>query len=275
MNSQVRILGANIDRVTTDEALSTIRDFVISGRPHQVVTVNLDFIRLAEENHDFRRVINHSHLAVADGMPLVWASRWFGLPLAERVTGVELVERCCALAAREGYSIFLLGGADGVPEAAAAKLLERHPTLQIAGTYSPPMGPFSAEEDAKMVAMIRAAAPHFLFVAFGAPKQDTWIAQHRGILGVPVAVGVGGVFNFLAGRVQRAPVWMQRHGMEWLYRVSQEPQRLWRRYFVEDMPVLAKIAAQALQSQAKQPAQRLSLMLSRPPVSRVPTDRPQ
>jgi N-acetylglucosaminyldiphosphoundecaprenol N-acetyl-beta-D-mannosaminyltransferase len=256
MNSQVRILGANIDQVRMDEAMKTIHGFVVSQQPHQVVTVNLDFLRIAQENPEFQGVINRSDLAVADGMPLVWASQWLGTPLPERVTGVELVDECCALAAREGYSIFLLGGAEGVPEAAAAKMVERHPGLQIAGTYSPPMGPFSPEEDAKIVDMIRAAKPQMLFVAFGAPKQDIWIAQHRNTLGVPVAVGVGGVFNFLTGRVRRAPEWMQRSGLEWLYRVSQEPRRLWRRYFVQDMPVMMQMAAEAMQLRTLGPAQQ-------------------
>jgi N-acetylglucosaminyldiphosphoundecaprenol N-acetyl-beta-D-mannosaminyltransferase len=255
MNSQVRILGANIDQVRMDEAMKTIHEFVVSQQPHQVVTVNLDFLRIAQENPEFQGVINRSDLAVADGMPLVWASQWLGAPLPERVTGVELVDECCALAAREGYSIFLLGGAEGVPEAAAAKLNERHPGQRIAGTYSPPMGPISAEEDQKMVDMIRAAKPQMLFVAFGAPKQDIWIAQHRNVLGVPVAVGVGGVFNFLTGRVRRAPEWMQRSGLEWLYRVSQEPRRLWRRYFVQDMPIMMQMAAEAMQVRAFGPVQ--------------------
>jgi N-acetylglucosaminyldiphosphoundecaprenol N-acetyl-beta-D-mannosaminyltransferase len=109
------------------------------------------------------------------------------------------------------------------------------------------MGPFSDAENQKMVEMIRAAQPHMLFVGFGAPKQDTWIDQYQAACGVPVAVGVGGVFNFIIGRVRRAPEWMQKSGMEWLYRVAQEPRRLWRRYFVQDMPVLARIAADAFQ----------------------------
>src|SRR3954452_8735728 len=113
MHGQVRMLGANIDRVTLDEAVSIINGFVASGQPHQVATVNLDFLRLAQDNLEFRDIINRSELAVADGMPLVWASRWSGDPLPERVTGVELTEECCALAAREGYRVFLLGGAPG------------------------------------------------------------------------------------------------------------------------------------------------------------------
>ena len=256
MHGQVRILGANIDRVTLDESVQIINDFIASGQPHQVATVNLDFLRLAQENEAFRDVINRSELAVADGMPLVWASRWAGDALPERVTGVELAEQCCALAAQRGYGIFLLGGSEGVADAAAEVWRARYPGLQIVGTYSPPMGPFTPAENQKMVALIRAARPHILFVAFGAPKQDLWIAEHQHQIGVPVAMGVGGVFNFAIGRVRRAPVWMREAGLEWLYRVAQEPRRLWRRYFVEDLPVMARILVEVASVRTIRPAQR-------------------
>jgi N-acetylglucosaminyldiphosphoundecaprenol N-acetyl-beta-D-mannosaminyltransferase len=160
------------------------------------------------------------------------------------------------LAAKEGYSVFLLGGEEGVPQAAAAILAERYPGLQIAGAYAPPLGPFSDAENRKMVEMIRAARPHMLFVAFGAPKQDLWIAHHQAEIGVPVAVGVGGVFNFITGRVPRAPVWMQKSGTEWLFRLVQEPRRLWRRYFVQDMPIVARMCLEALRTRYSTGASR-------------------
>jgi len=254
MHRQIEIMGAYVDRVTLDEAVQRTSEFLTSGGAHQIVTVNVDFVRLAQENKEFMDVINRSALAIADGMPLVWASGWQGDRLPERVTGVELVDRCCSMAARDGLRVFLLGGADGVAGAAAEILMDKHPGLQVAGAYSPPIGPFSEEEDRKMVDMIKAARPDFLFVAFGAPKQDMWIAKHRDELQVPVSVGVGGVFNFLTGRVQRAPQWMQQHGLEWAFRVMQEPRRLWHRYFVEDMPIISKMAFEALRVRAFTPA---------------------
>jgi N-acetylglucosaminyldiphosphoundecaprenol N-acetyl-beta-D-mannosaminyltransferase len=269
MHNQVGILGAYVDSVTLDEALQRAHEFVMSGTPHQVVTVNVDFIRLAQENLEFRAIINRSDLAIADGMPLVWASKLSGERLPERVTGVELVEQCCALAAREGYSVFLLGGEDGVAEAAGKILAERHAGLKVVGAYSPPVGPFSDEENRKMVDMIREAQPDMLFVAFGAPKQDMWIAQHRDQISVPLAVGVGGVFNFVTGRVQRAPGWMQKSGMEWLFRVLQEPQRLWRRYFLLDMPVLARIATDALRTRTLAPSVAANSRRAQPQLSMV------
>lgn len=246
MHKQIEILGAFVDRVTLDEAVQRTHEFLTSGLAHQIVTVNVDFIRLAQENSEFMDIINHSDLAIADGMPLVWASGWSGDKLPQRVTGVELVEKCCALSEKSGYRVFLLGGEEGVASAAAEIYRQRYPGVQIVGAYSPPVGPFSEEEDRKMVDMIRAAQPHFLFVAFGAPKQDLWIAKHREELGVPVSVGVGGVFNFVTGRVKRAPEWMQHHGLEWLYRVFQEPRRLWKRYFLKDFPIIAQMALSAM-----------------------------
>ena len=247
MHRQIGIMGAYVDCVTLAEATQRVHEFIESGLPHQVVTVNVDFVRQAQSDKTFMEVINRCDLAIADGMPLVWASGWFGDRLPERVTGVELVDQCCGFASKEGYRVFLLGGANGVAQDAARVLTERHPGLQVVGAYSPPIGQFSEEEDRKIVDMIKEARPHILLVAFGAPKQDLWIAKHQQSLSVPLALGVGGVFNFLTGRVKRAPGWMQQRGLEWLYRVTQEPTRLWRRYFVNDLPVVVRLAFVAMQ----------------------------
>ena len=236
-----RIQDVNVHRLTLADVLARLEEFVGSDRPHQVVTVNLDFLRLARTDAAFREALNGADLAVPDGVPVIWASRLLGAPLPERVTGVDIVEHGAALAAARGYSIFLLGAAPGVADAAAATLVARYPGLRIAGTYSPPMGPFSPEEDARMVAMVRAAQPAMLFVAFGAPRQDVWIREHRDELGVPVCVGIGGTFNFIAGIIPRAPRWMQRAGLEWTYRLKQEPRRLWRRYLLGDLPIFLRI----------------------------------
>ncbi len=241
----LQVLGVGIDRLTLQQAVARLEACVESGRPHQVVTVNLDFLRLAQRDRAFQAVLNAAALAVADGAPLVWASRLLGRSLPERVAGVDLVEEAAALAARRGWSLYLLGAAPGVAAAAAAALQQRHAGLQIAGTYSPPFGALSADEEAKMVNAIVAAQPAFLFVAFGAPRQDRWIHEHLQTLGVPVCMGVGGTFDIIAGRIPRAPGWMQRAGLEWLYRLRQEPQRLWRRYLLNDLPVFARLLWQS------------------------------
>jgi N-acetylglucosaminyldiphosphoundecaprenol N-acetyl-beta-D-mannosaminyltransferase len=236
------ISGVSIHRVTLEDALRRISEFVASGARHQVVTINLDFLRIARKDEQFRQILNAAQLAVADGMPLVWISRWLRRPLPERIAGVDLFEEVAALAVRKGFRLFLLGASQGVAAHAAASLESRNPGLVIAGTYAPPFGAFTDAEQAEIMARIHTASPHILFVAFGAPRQERWIYQHLEELGVPVCVGVGGSFDIVAGRLNRAPQWMQRLGLEWLYRLAQEPGRLWRRYLLGDLPVLLSIA---------------------------------
>lgn len=238
---RLNFAGALIDRVDLPDAVDRIRGFVGSGAPHQIMTVNLDFLTIAQKDHRFRETINAADLAVADGMPLVWLSRLQRRPLPQRVTGVELVDQCAAVAAERGEGVYLLGAGPGIAQSAADRLQERHPGLRIAGVSSPPFRPLTEEEDERIVASIRAAAPAFLFVAFGAPRQDLWIRTHIERLGVPVAMGVGCVLDLLAGVVQRAPLWVQRAGLEWTYRLAHEPRRLWRRYMLDDMPMLGRL----------------------------------
>jgi N-acetylglucosaminyldiphosphoundecaprenol N-acetyl-beta-D-mannosaminyltransferase len=239
-----------IDRVDLLGAVERIRAFVASGSPHQVVTVNLDFVKLADRNPGFRYAINAADLAVADGMPLVWISRLKNQALPERVAGVELVGESCALAADNGLGVFLLGAAPGVADAAARTLQARYPGLKIAGVYSPPYGPLSISENDQIIRTIRAAAPSFLFVALGAPRQDLWICEHLERLQVPVAIGVGCVLDLLAGVVSRAPAWMRQSGLEWGYRLFNEPGRLWRRYLVDDLPMLGRLVMSSLRTDA-------------------------
>ncbi len=246
MFESCQILDVCVHRVTLSAVCAQMEAFIRSGRPHQIVTVNMDFIRLARQNPDFRAAVNAADLVVPDGVPVLWAARLLRRPLGERVTGVDLVEQGAALAAAHGYRVFLLGAAPGVADAAAAALVRRHPRLCLAGTYAPPMGPFTAKEDARMVAAVRAARPHLLFVAFGAPRQELWIRAHLEELAVPVCVGVGGTFNFLSGAIPRAPVWMRRAGLEWAHRLAQEPGRLWRRYLVHDLPVFLRLVGAGL-----------------------------
>ena len=246
---RVNLGGVLIDRVDRDTAVHRIRDFLQSGRLNQIVTVNLDFVAIAQRDGDFRETLNAAELAVADGMPLVWVSRMSGESLPQRLTGVELVDECCRVAAETGRTVFLLGAAPGIADVAADRLRERFPTLRIAGVYAPPFGSLSAEENERMLQRINAAQPDFLFVALGAPQQDVWIRDNRDRLNVPVCMGVGCVLDLLAGVVSRAPAWMQHSGLEWLFRLLQEPGRLWRRYILDDIPILVWLAWRGLRGQ--------------------------
>jgi len=221
----VHFLGIPVHNVDGREALQVLDAFIRERKPRQVVTVNPEFVMAARRDAAFRDVLLHADLSLPDGVGLLLGARILGTPLKERVTGVDTVMRVATLAAERGYRLYLLGAAPGVAEEAARRLAQANPGLAIAGTYAG--SPAPAEED-DIVARITAAAPDVLFVAYGAPKQDLWIARNLARLGVPVAMGVGGAFDFIAGRAKRAPLWMQRMGLEWLHRLIHQPWR-WRR----------------------------------------------
>jgi N-acetylglucosaminyldiphosphoundecaprenol N-acetyl-beta-D-mannosaminyltransferase len=223
--ARVDILGIKIDDVTGEETLARIEQFVSDGRQHIVTTVNPEFIVAAQKDAAFARILNQADLNLPDGQGLLWAARLLGNSLRERVTGVDTVVKLAGLSAEKGYRIYLLGAAQGVAEATARILTTRFPTLRVAGTYA---GSPAPEEDDEIVQRILAADPQLLFVAYGAPKQEKWIARNLSRLQVPVAMGVGGAFDFISGEARRAPNWMQRLGLEWLHRLALQPWR-WRR----------------------------------------------
>lgn len=221
----VRILGVRVDALTYSSFLAAIDEFVAEGSPHQIATVNPEFVMEARQNPDFYEVLERADLCIADGIGLLWAARRQGRLLPERVTGSDGVPMIAERAARNGWRLYLLGAGLGVAEETARILLERYPGLQIAGTF--PGSPADADAP-EIVARIRETAPDILFVAYGAPRQDLWIARHRNELGVPVMMGVGGAFDHIAGVRRRAPRGMQRLKLEWLFRLVTQPWR-WRR----------------------------------------------
>jgi len=228
MNSRISILGVPVDNITIADAVARVVAYIEQGGPHQIVTVNPEFVMEAQHNAAFRAVLCQADLATPDGFGLLLAARRLGTPLRGRVTGVELTQRIAELAAARGYRVFLLGAAPGVAEQAAAVLTSRYPGLWVAGCYAgsphPRHAPFLRQ-------LITAAQPDILLVAYGHPAQDLWIARNQPVLRIPVAMGVGGVFDYLAGRVPLAPTWLRRLGLEWLYRLLRQPRR-WRRILV-------------------------------------------
>lgn len=222
---RVMVLGVGVDAVTVTEAVTTVEGFVGAGGSHVVATPNPEIIWRAVRDLHLRQVLNRADLAVADGAGVVWACRLLGCPLPGRVTGIELLERLLALADRNGWRVFFLGAAPDVVEEAAKRVRARYPGLVMSGHHH---GYFRPDEEEAVVAAIRKASPQLLFVGMGAPRQENWIDRHAAGLGVPVCMAVGGCFDVLGGRTRRAPVWMRRAGLEWLYRVSREPRRLRR-----------------------------------------------
>lgn len=220
---RVVILGVAVDDVVEDEAVARADAMLRAGGPHQICTVNPEFVMEARRNPAFAAALAAADLCTPDGFGLLLAARYLGAPLRGRVTGVDLTGRLAALAAARGYSLFLLGAAPGVAEEAAAALVARHPGLRVAGAFA---GSPSPRHEPFLRQLIAAARPDILLVAYGHPRQDLWIARNQPHLGVPVAVGVGGVFDYLAGRVPLAPPWLRRLGLEWLYRLLRQPRRL-------------------------------------------------
>src|SRR5215212_5194254 len=227
-SQRIRILGVAVDNIVEAEAIERIAGFVATGGPHQVVTVNPEFVMEAQRNHAFRRVLAAADMATPDGFGLLLAARLRGEAFRGRVTGVALAELIAAQAAVQGWSLFLLGAAPGVAERAAKALQDKNPGLRIAGCYA---GSPRPDQEPELRARIIAARPTVLLVAYGHPAQDLWIARNQPLLRVPVAIGVGGVFDYLAGEAPRAPRWMRQIGLEWLYRLIRQPQR-WRRIVV-------------------------------------------
>ncbi|MDP8243624.1 MAG: WecB/TagA/CpsF family glycosyltransferase [Candidatus Hinthialibacter antarcticus] len=227
---RVEILGVEIDNCSKAEALERVREMLRSGAPHQIVTPAVEQIILTRRDAEFREVVRNADLVVPDGMPVVFASRWMRAPLKERITGVDLVPDLCRLAVEEGGSVFLLGGEEGVAEAVAQKLSNEIDGLKIAGTYFPPFGfEEDPEELRKTIDVVKAAKPSVLFVALGCPKQEKWITKFKDELGAPVMIGIGGAFNFIIGREKRAPQWLQKLGLESVYRFGQRPGEIWKR----------------------------------------------
>jgi len=219
------ILDIPVHDVTTEETLALIDQFMREKTPHQICTVNPEFIMTAQQDVEFKRILNQSALNLPDGIGVVWAAKRLRQPLRERVAGSDLVGLMADRAQTTGWRIFLLGAAEGVAERAAIILRERYPQVNIVGAYA---GSPRPEDEADIVARIRSSRADILLVAYGAPQQDKWIARNIEQTGVAVALGIGGSLDFIVGTQRRAPQWMQRAGIEWLYRLVREPWR-WRR----------------------------------------------
>ncbi|HWD21096.1 MAG TPA: WecB/TagA/CpsF family glycosyltransferase [Verrucomicrobiae bacterium] len=226
----VVMLGIPFHHVTTAQTIARIDEMIASGRPHHLVTANVDFLTQALGDSDLHWILRQAHMVLCDGMPLVWASRLLGRPLPERVAGSDLVPQLVARAAEKGQSIYLLGGSQESNDAAVENLRAQYPNLNIVGHDAPPFAPLDEMDHESICAKIIAAKPDMLFVGFGCPKQEKWIARHYHRLGVPVVIGVGATIDFMAGTMRRAPRWMQRSGLEWSFRLLQEPRRLTSRY---------------------------------------------
>ncbi len=228
-SDRARFGGIPLDTLSMEATLARLETFLESRTGHQIATVNLDFIVRAQRDLWLKAILNRTAMNLVDGTPLVWALRALGHAIPERVAGSDLVPRLLARVAQTSHRVYLLGGSPEVGAQAARRMIARYQGLRLCGVDSPPWAPVQAI-DREVVDRVQRAAPALLLVAFGNPKQEYWLDLHLPELGVPVAIGIGGTIDFLAGRRRRAPRWMRRCGLEWVTRLAQEPVRLAPRY---------------------------------------------
>jgi N-acetylglucosaminyldiphosphoundecaprenol N-acetyl-beta-D-mannosaminyltransferase len=217
------------------QALSILDDWITRRESHYVCVTGVHGVIESWRDKDLRQIHNAAGLVTPDGMPLVWLTRHHGFKHAERVYGPDLMLALCERSVSQGYRHFLYGGAEGVPDLLSKNLQRLFPGLRIVGSFSPPFRPLTDEEDEEVVRMINKSNPDIVWVGLSTPKQERWMDEHVGRVTAPVLIGVGAAFDFHSGLKRQAPRWMQRSGLEWLFRLATEPRRLWRRYLVNNL----------------------------------------
>jgi N-acetylglucosaminyldiphosphoundecaprenol N-acetyl-beta-D-mannosaminyltransferase len=241
------ILGVRVDVVQIPDVVSRMEEWISQRDTCRYIAVT-DMHSLMQAQHaaSFKKILRDADLVVPDGFPLVWLGRRKGFPLRRRVYGPELMERFCEETAAKGYRHFFYGGAPGVAEDLSARLAARFSGLQTAGICCPPYRPLTQVEDEEEVSRINEAHADVVWVGLGAPKQERWMAEHQGRLNAPLLIGVGAAFDFHTKRIAQAPPWMRERGLEWFFRLSREPRRLWRRYLIHGTQFVALVLLESL-----------------------------
>lgn len=236
------LLNTYVNNVDMDEAVSAIENMIDSEKKSYVVAINVDVVMKIEEDEYLKKVVDEADMVLVDGKPLIWISKMHGNPVKAKISGSDLVPLLCEVAAEKGYKIFILGGADGIAKRAAKRLKYKLPKIQIVGIYAPPYGFENDEKElTKINDMISAVHPDLLITCFGCPKQEKWIYDNIDKYDAKVSICAGATVDFLAGNVKRAPRWMSEHGLEWFYRFLQEPKRMFKRYFIDDVKIIKLI----------------------------------
>lgn len=235
---RMKFLNTHVDNLTMEEAVEEAKRLILNGRNSYVVTPNVDHIVKIEHDRLFREIYENADLVLTDGKPLIWMSRLLGMPIKQKISGSDYFPEVCEMAAREGFSIFLLGAAEGVAKKAAVNLMKKYKNLKIAGVYSPSYGFENDEEEISyIIRKINWAKPDILCIGMGTPKQEKFYYKYRDLLQVPLTLHIGATIDFEAGVIKRAPKWVSYAGMEWLFRLLKEPRRLYRRYLLEDLEI--------------------------------------
>jgi N-acetylglucosaminyldiphosphoundecaprenol N-acetyl-beta-D-mannosaminyltransferase len=229
VNRKVDVLGCSVTKLSIEDFVGLAEQFISSGKPHYIAVANAAKIVKMRSDKELKSSIQSAHLVGADGVPLIWAARLLGKPLLGRVNGTDLMYRLLERADEKRYRIFFFGTKEKILQKVIERVRTEYPSVNIAGFHH---GYFTPAQELLIVRKIRAAKADILFIAFGTPKKELWIKRYLSSMGVPVVHGVGGSFDVLAGVIPRAPLWMQKYGLEWLFRLGQEPRRMWRRYLV-------------------------------------------
>ncbi len=233
------LLNTYVNNVSMEEAVRSIEDMIENRHKSYIVAVNVDVAVKIEKDKYLKKIVDSADMVFVDGKPLIWISQWHGYPVKEKISGSDLVPVLCRKASQKGYSIFIIGGKDGVAEKAKENLEKEYPGIKIVGTYAPPFGfekdPCELDRINRLISEVK---PDLLIACLGCPKQEKWVYENCQKYGAAVSVCAGATVDFLAGRVKRAPGWMSRHGLEWLYRFFKEPKRLFKRYFIDDLEIM-------------------------------------
>ncbi len=236
---KIPFLNTYINNISMTEALQLVEEMVTLEKKSYIVAANVDVIVKIENDEYLKKIVDNADIVVADGKPLLWISKWHGQPLRAKISGSDLVPLLCEMSDKKGYKIFLIGGKEGVAEQAKDRLEDKFPNIQIVGTYAPAFGFEKDERELnKINSMISDAKPDILIACFGCPKQEKWIYENITKYDAKVSICAGATIDFLAGNIKRAPKWMREIGLEWFYRFLQEPKRMFRRYFVDDVMIL-------------------------------------
>ncbi len=236
------LLNTAINNLDWNEVIEAIENMINQKKHSYIVEVNVDVILKIEQDPYLKTIADHADLVLVDGMPLMWISKWKKRPVKAKISGSDLIHSVCKMAMEKNYSIFILGGSEGVPQKAGKNIKKSYPGLRLVGTYSPPIGfERNKSELEKINIMISDAHPDILVVCFGCPKQEKWVYENYKTYGAKVSLCAGATVDFMAGRVKRAPKWMSNHGLEWFYRFLKEPRRLFKRYFIDDMRIFSLI----------------------------------
>lgn len=240
--SRIKFMNTEIDNLTMEEALAEIEKRIEERDNAYIVTPNVDHIVQLERDKELQKVYANASLILTDGKPLLWIAKYYGTPIKEKISGSDLFPLLCQLAAKKQYTMFFLGAAEGVAAKAAKNLTRKYKGLNVVGTYSPPYGFEKSEKElSKIENMIKSKKPDILIVGLGCPKQEKYMYYNYRRLQVPVSLGLGASFDFEAGNIKRAPKWMSQHGLEWLFRITQDPKRMIKRYIIDDRKILKLI----------------------------------